>query len=122
MIDAGSGCGVSRVAVGLEKLFYFVEQRIFRSIILGAELLRTLKHQMLEIVGEARSLCWVILSADADGDVSLDSWCILIDGHEYLQAVREGIHLRVQRVIWDSLKLPPGHCRRSSQQQNGTKP
>ena len=52
---------VGGCSVDFEQTLNLVEQRLLGLVVLCAELVGTLEHQMLEVVCQARSLGWVIL-------------------------------------------------------------
>ena len=89
---------VLRFAVGLEELFDLVQHGLFGLIVARSELLRSLEHQVLEVVGEAGGLRRVVLAADLDSDIGLDARLILIDGHVELEPVVQGVDLCSERI------------------------
>ena len=51
---------VGELAILLVARLYFVEERLFGGVVGGAELLRALKHQVLQIVGQTCGLCRIV--------------------------------------------------------------
>ena len=96
---------VRRLAVDFEETFDFIEHRFFGGVVRGAVLLRTLEHQVFEIVGQTRRLGRVVLAAHLHGDVGLDAGSFAVDAHVDLQPVREGVDAGVQRIARDGFVL-----------------
>ena len=97
-----------RICLGpifLEKAPDLVEHRLLRLIVRGSETLRTLEHQVLQIVGQARCLVRIILAADPHGYVSLQPGGLLIDSHIHLQTIVQGVDLRVHGIAFHGLVL-----------------
>ena len=92
-------------AVHFEQAVDGGEHRLFRFVVLRAELFRSLEHHVLQVVGEAGVIGRVVLSAGTDGDVGLDSGLVLVDGHVHGQAVGKGRNLRLERIALHGLIL-----------------
>ncbi len=96
---------VGRAAVDLEELFDLVEQRLLGGVVLRAEPLGALEHQMLEVVGQTGRLDRVILRAHPHGDIGLDARLLAVDRHVDLQSVVERVDAGLQRIARDALVL-----------------
>ena len=97
-----------------------VEIGLFSSIILRAELLGTLEHEVFEVVGEAGGLLGVVLAANAHCDESLDAGFFLVDGHVNLETVVEGVDLCVHRIpghSFETCAAKGGACSQGCKQQ-----
>ena len=96
-------------AIDLIEALNLVQEGFLRLVVLGAVVLRALEHEVLEVVGEAGGLRRVVLAADADGDVGLDTGLLLVDGHEYLEPVGESVDFGVERVVFYGLVFVAGN-------------
>ena len=94
---------VGGLAIDLELLLNLVEQGLFKCVVLGAELLGTFEHQVLEVVGQTGGLGGVVLSAYAHSDVGLDARSLFVDGHVDLQSVVQCVDTSLQRIVGDTL-------------------
>ena len=92
---------VGRLPIHLELCFDGIEKRLFRFVIHRSILLCTLEHEMFQIMRQTGSFGWVVLATHTHGNVCLDAWSFLVDGHIDLQAIVQGVDLGVQRVIGD---------------------
>ena len=91
------------LAIDLEQLLNLVEQRLLGLVVLRTELLRTLEHQVLEVVSQTSCLGGVVLTTHANSDVSLDSGLLVADRHIYFQTVIERIDTGLSRIALDAL-------------------
>ena len=91
------------LAIDLEQLLNLVEQRLLGLVVLRAELLRTLEHQVLEVVSQTGCLGRVVLTTHANSDVGLDSGLLVADRHIYLQTVIQRIDTGLSRIALDAL-------------------
>ncbi len=105
MVDGLALLGIGGLAVDFEQLLDLVEERLLLGIVLGAELLGALEHQVFEIVGEAGGLLRVVLAADLDGHVGVDARFVLVDDHVDFKAVVEGVDPRCGGIALDGLVL-----------------
>ena len=94
---------VRGLAVDLEQALDLVQHGLLGSIVGRAELLGALEHDVLQVVGHARGLGRVVLAAHLDGHVGLDAGLFLVDGHEDLHAVVQGVDLGLQGVAGNGL-------------------
>ena len=85
-------------AVFLIAFFDIAEQGSFGHGVVGAELHRTLEHQVLQIVSQSGGFGRIVLATCSDGDVGLDAWFLLIDRQIHFQTVVEGIDTRLHQV------------------------
>ena len=92
-------------AVHLEQAVDGRKHRLFGLIVLRAELLGSLEHHVLEVVGETGIVGRIVLAARADGDVGLDPGLVLVDGHIHFQAVVQGVDLRLEGIALHGLIL-----------------
>ena len=60
---------------------------------------------MRKIMGKAGIVCRIVLAANSDCDISLDTGFILVDSHIDLEPVLEGIDLRFERISLDRCVL-----------------
>ena len=93
LVEELAGGGIGDGAVLLIEFLYLVEIGLFGRIVLGAEVLGALEHEMLEVMGEAGGLLGVVLSTYAHCDVGLDAGLFLVDGHIDLEPVVQGVDL-----------------------------
>ena len=91
------------LAINLEQLLNLVEQRLLGLVVLRTELLRTLEHQVLEVVSQTGCLGGVVLTTHANSDVGLDSGLLVADRHIYFQTVIERIDTGLSRIALDAL-------------------
>ena len=105
MVDGLAFFGIRGLAIDFEEFLDLVEERFLELVVLGAELLGALEHQVLEIVGQARGLLRVVLAADLHGHVGVDAGFVLVDDHIDLQAVVQGVDAGVRRIALDGLVL-----------------
>ena len=91
------------LAINLEQLLNLVEQRLLGLVVLRTELLRTLEHQVLEVVSQTGCLGGVVLTTHANSDVGLDSGLLIADRHIYFQTVIERIDTGLSRIALDAL-------------------
>ena len=70
---------VGQLAVALISASDFVEIRLLLGVVGGAELLGSLKHQVLQIVGKTGCLGRVVSGTCLDGDISLQTRLFLVD-------------------------------------------
>ena len=94
---------VGGFAIDFKKAFDLVEEGLFGLIVRRPEVSGALEHEVLKVVRQAGGLCWVVLSAYANGDISLDAGRLFVDAHVDLQAVVEGVDAGLQRVAVDRL-------------------
>ena len=73
--------GVGQRAILLVTAFDFVQVGFLLSVIGGAKLLRAFKHEVFEIVSQARGLCRVVTRPGAHNNVGLQAWALLVDTH-----------------------------------------
>ncbi len=78
---------IRRFAVNFKQSLYLVQQRLLQLIVLGTESLRSLKHQVLEIMSQSRRLRRVVLSSHPHGYISLNPGFFGIYRQIHLQAV-----------------------------------
>ena len=93
------------VAVHLEQCLDLIQKRLLSSIVGCSELLASLEHKVLEVVGESGCLGRVVLTSDLYCNVGLDARGLLVYTHIHLQSVVKGVHLCTQRVVCHSLIL-----------------
>ena len=91
---------VGKSAVHLVTTLYIVEQRALLLIISGAKLLRTLKHQVLQIVSQSRCLCRIIARTGLHCDVSLYTRLLLVHTQIHRQSVVELIDAALHGVTF----------------------
>ena len=97
--------GVFDEAVFLVAAGNLVEQRFLGLGIVGAELLGTLKHQVLQIVSQTGGLGGVVLGTRAHGDVGLDARLLLVDGQIHFQSVVESVDAALHGIACNRLIL-----------------
>ena len=102
-------------AVHLKETVDGREHRLLGLVVLGAELLGTLEHHVLEVVGEAGVVGGVVLAARPDGDIGLDAGFVLVDAHIHFQAVGKGVDLRLERISLHGLILGAAGCGQDGQ-------
>ena len=78
---------VRRLTIHFKQRLYLIQHRLFLLIILGAERLRSLKHQMFKIMSQPRRFRRIVLSSHPHGYVSLDTGFFGIHRQIHLQAV-----------------------------------
>ena len=105
MVQVQALLRVLQGAVHLEQAVDGRKHRLFGLVVLRAELLGSLEHHVLEVVGETGIVGRIVLTACADGDVGLDTGLVLVDGHVHFQAVGEGGDLRLERIALHGLIL-----------------
>ena len=105
MVDGLALLGIGGLAIDLEQLLDLVEERFLLRIVLGAELLGALEHQVFEIVGQAGRLLRVVLAADLHGDVCVDARLVLVDDHVDFQSVVQCVDAGARGVALDGLIL-----------------
>ena len=79
MISLLALCRVGQLAVALISACDFVEIRLLLGVVDGAELLGSLEHQVLQIVGKTGCLGRVVSGTCLDGDISLQTRLLLVD-------------------------------------------
>ena len=113
-------CRVRQAAIHLIQGVNLGQQRFFGLIILGAELLGSLEHHVLQVVGQAGVVGRIVLSSSMHGDVGLDTGLVLVHGHIDLQPVVQGVNLCLQRISLHSV-IPrasgKGQCSQSDQKK-----
>ena len=72
-------CRVGQLAVALISACDFVEIRLLLGVVDGAELLGSLEHQVLQIVGKTGCLGRVVSGTCLDGDISLQTRLFLVN-------------------------------------------
>ena len=102
-VDSGTLSLIGLGAIHLEECLYLVEQGFLFSIVLCAEALRALEHQVLEIVSQPRSFGRVVLTTHAHRDVGLYARSLLVHGQVHLQSIVEGVDTALHRVAVDCL-------------------
>ncbi len=102
-IDRTAFVGVGRGAVDLEQTLDLVEHRTLGLVILGAERLGALEHQVLEIVRQTGRFERIVLRTHAHGDVGLDAGRLPVHGHVDLQSVVQRVDTAMQRIVGDLL-------------------
>ena len=99
MIDLLALFGVGGVVIDLVQRLDLFELLLLFGPIQGAEVVRALEHQVLQIVGETRGFRGVVLTAHAHGNVSLDARNVLVYRHIHLQTVIQRVVDDVHRVV-----------------------
>ena len=84
-------CWVGKCAIFLIACLDVVEIGLFLCQIRGAEMGRSLKHQVLQVVGQAGGLRRVVARTRADGNVGLDARFCPVHRKVDFQAVVEGV-------------------------------
>ena len=96
---------VGQLAISFEAPLNLVKQRCLSHRVAGAEVCGALEHDMLQVVGQTRGLCRVVLSSSAHGNVRLDARLLLIHAQINLQAVLQRVDSRVQGIARNRLVL-----------------
>ena len=91
------------LAIDLEELLDLIEHRFLGSVILRTERLRTLEHQVLEVVSQTGGLRGVVLTTHAHSDVGLDTRLLVANRHINFQTVIERIDTGLSRIALDAL-------------------
>ena len=99
MIECGTFGLVGSLAVNLKESLYLIEKRLLGLVIRCSEILSTLKHQMLEIVGKSGGFGGVVLSTHAHCYIRLYTRLILVYGHVDLKTVGKCVEFGFQRVV-----------------------
>ena len=99
MIDGLAFGFIGSLAIHFELLFNLVEQRFFEFVVLCAELLGTLEHEVFKVVCQTGCFGRVVLTSHANGNVCLDAWCFLVHGHIDLQPIFKGIDACLERIV-----------------------
>ena len=94
---------VGGLTIDFECLFNLVQQWLFHFVVLGAEVVGTLEHQVFEVVGQTGCFGGVVLTAYTHGDVGLDARRLLVDAHVHFQPVVQGVDACLKRVVGNSL-------------------
>ena len=102
-VDGGALCLVGLGAVHLEECLNLVEQGLLLGVVLCAEVLGALEHQVLEVVGKAGSLSGVVLATHTHGDVGLYARSLLIYGEVHLQSIVQCVDTALHGVAVDCL-------------------
>ena len=100
--------GIFDSTVFFVEALYLVEVWLFRFIVLCAELLGALEHEVLEVVGETGGLLGIVLASDAHCDEGLDTGLFLVDGHVDLEAVVKGVDFGIHGVARNFFVLCAG--------------
>ena len=93
-------CRVGQLAVALISACDFVEIRLLLGVVDGAELLGSLEHQVLQIVGKTGCLGRVVSGTCLDGDISLQTRFFLVNRHVHRQTVVEGVDAGFHGITW----------------------
>ena len=96
---------IRQLAIGLIALFDLCEQRGLCLRVVRAELLRTLEHQVFQVVGQTCRFRRVILRTCTYSDECLDTRFLRVYREIYLQTVVEGIDARLHHIPRNSLIL-----------------
>ena len=91
MVGLTAFLGVGQQAVGLIALLYLVQIGCLGDRVAHAELIRTLEHQVLQIVCQSGGLCGVVLRTGAHGDIRLYARLFLVHAQIHLQSVVQGV-------------------------------
>ncbi len=94
---------VGELAVLLEQSLYLVQHRFLGGVIYGAVILRTLEHQVLEIVGQPRGAGRIVFRPRLNGYLRLNTRGLFVHRCVDLQSVVERIDAHSDRVAFDSL-------------------
>ena len=97
--------GVGKRAVFLVPFFDVFQQGRFFFGIGRAELFRTLKHQMFQIVGQTRSFGGVVSASRLNCYVGVNAWCLFIYREIHAQSVVQGVDARSRWVALHRLVL-----------------
>ena len=97
--------GVSQLAVSLETLLNLVQKRSLCFGIVRAVQLRSLEHDVLEIVSQSRRFSRVVSASRANGDVSIDTRCLLVHREINFQPVRQRVDACLHQVTGNGLIL-----------------
>ena len=90
---------IGSLTIHFELLFDGIEKRFFGFVVHGSILFRTLEHEVFQIMRQTGSFGRIVLATYTHGNVGLNAWSFLVDGHIDLQAILQGVDLGVQRVI-----------------------
>ncbi len=96
---------VGKFAVSLVSTLYVVEIRLLFLHVGGTELSRSLKHQVLQIVGKTSCFCRVVTATGAHGDVGLDARLLVVHRQVNLQTIVESVDAGVHRIARHCLIL-----------------
>ena len=114
--------GVGKRAVFLVPLFDVFQQGRFFFGICCAELFRSLKHQVFQIVCQARSFGGVVSTSRLYCYVGVNAWCLFIYREIHAQSVVQGVDARSRWVALHRLVLVifclHGCCRSCEEQGN----
>ena len=98
MVCLLTGCRIRQLAISLIALFNLCQQRSLCLRVVRAELLRTLEHQVFQVVGQSCRFSRVILRTCTYSDERLDTRFLRVYREIYLQTVVEGIDARLHLI------------------------
>ena len=90
------------LAIDLEQLLNLVEHRLLGRIVLSTELLRTLEHQVLEVVSQAGGLRGVVLTTHTHSDIGLNTRFLLAYRHIDFQTVIQRVDTGLRGIALDA--------------------
>ena len=98
MIGLLTGLGVGQLPISLVTLLNFSEQGGLCLWVVRTKLLRTLEHQVLQVVSQTCGLRWVVLRTCTHSDIRLDPRLLLIHREIHLQPIIQGIYPRLHHI------------------------
>ena len=98
MVSLLAGLGIGKSAVGLVTLFDLSQQWGLCLRVVRTKLLRSLEHQVFQIVCQTSRLGRIVLTTRSHGDIRLDTGFFRIDGEIHLQSIVEGVDTGLHEI------------------------
>ncbi len=105
MVDGGALGLVGGLTIDLEETLNLIQKGLLGSVVRSTELLRTLEHQVLEVVRQTGGLGGVVLTAHLHGNGGLKTRGLLVYTHVDLQAVVQSVDAGLHGVARNGFVL-----------------